>query len=477
VINATAPPAHTIAMVHENGPAAAEAIARLQQTVARLESRPVDAWLERRLRELERSLSALEGRRVESSTVEKSVEERFRDLGQNLEGLEHRVLATAEDTAHRFSQSLDACEIRLRQLLSETQGDAAVLARRLTAVENAAFAAKPDFFATPVEARAAEPELASPPESASALGESANAEPIVSSPADPAPFLAAARRSAQAAAQAQVVHVRKRSRRKSETMVYLTMGSLFLFVAMLTAMGLLLRNQALDDKSVAAARPAQTSAAASARRRVVSSPADPKSRLRNLAQAGDPAAELLVGMNYLNGPARNDGAAFAWLSRAATHNQPLAEYQLALMYQKGLGVRADPAQAFHWFESAALHGNRKAMHGLATCYAEGWGTQKNLTEAARWFARAAALGSVNDQFNLGVLYERGMGVPQSLVDAYRWYAIAAAAGDQESQARIAALAPTLSPEDMAAARGAADSFKPAPLSTAANLFPDSARLN
>ncbi|HEY3778574.1 MAG TPA: TetR family transcriptional regulator [Rhizomicrobium sp.] len=471
-----AAPVRDNAASHENAPAAADVIARLQQTVARLEKRPVDAWLERRLRELERSLSTIEVRRVESSTVEQSVEERFRDLGQSLEGLEHRLLATAEDTAQRFSKSLDACENRLRQLLSDTHGDAAALARRLTAIENAAFAAKPDYFVA-AEESIAEPGTASAPESASAPDEGANAEPIVAAAAAPTPYLEAARKSAQAAAQAQVVRVRKKSRRSSETMVYLTMGSLFLFVAMLTAMGLLLRNQALDDKSAAAKPPAQTSVSDNGRRRIASGRIDPEARLRKLAQAGNPAAELLIGMNYLgSSQGKNDGVAFAWVARAATRNQPLAEYQLGLMYQKGLGVRADPAQAFHWFESAALQGNRKAMHALATCYAEGWGTQKNFTEAARWFTRAAALGSVNDQFNLGVLYERGMGVPQSLVDAYRWYATAAAAGDQESQARIAALASTLSPEDLAAARGAADSFKPDPLSAAANIPPDPARL-
>jgi len=116
------------------------------------------------------------------------------------------------------------------------------------------------------------------------------------------------------------------------------------------------------------------------------------------------------------------------------------------------------------------------MHSLATAYAEGWGTQKNLVEAARWFGRAAVLGSVNDQFNLGVLYERGMGVAQSLPDAYRWYAVAAAKGDRESQSRVAAIAPMLSPDDLAAARSAADSFKPWPLSLSANDPPALANL-
>jgi TPR repeat protein len=454
---------------------AAETIARLQQTVATLEQRPVDAWLERRLREFERALSALEGRQTDKSTVEQSIEERFRHLGNNVETLEQRLLATAETTAQRVSQSLDACENRLRQLLSESQVGSAALDRRLTAVENAAFAARPEFFPQGAEVDAeakdrAETRIFSPP------AEGASAEPIVGAGTAQAPYLAAARKSAQVAARSQITRARKTSRRKSQTMIYLSMGSLFLFVAMLTAMGLLLRNQAMDESPATAASAAPIPDAAP-RHRTQPVALAPERRLRSLAQAGNPEAELLIGLNDLNaGQGRDSAAALSWLSRAASHNQPLAEYQLGLMYRDGRGVRADAAQSFHWFQSAALHGNRKAMHSLATCYAEGWGTQKDLVQAARWFARAAALGLVNDQFNLGVLYERGMGVPQNLVDAYQWYAIAAAQGDRESQARIAALAPTLSADDLSAARDASASFKPDALAVAANQPPNPAQL-
>ena len=161
--------------------------------------------------------------------------------------------------------------------------------------------------------------------------------------------------------------------------------------------------------------------------------------------------------------------AFARQHRAAAHNEPIAQFEVGTMYQNGRGAHADPAQAFRWFESAALKGNRRAMHSLANAYAEGWGADKNISEAARWYGRAAQLGSVNDQFNLGVLFERGMGITQSLPDAYKWYAIAAAQGDKESQARITAIAPMLTSEDLAAAQNAAQTFKPDALSRSANF--------
>jgi len=108
------------------------------------------------------------------------------------------------------------------------------------------------------------------------------------------------------------------------------------------------------------------------------------------------------------------------------------------------------------------------MHSFAVANFQGQGRDKNYPEAARWFQRAAELGFVDSQFNLAVLYERGAGVPQSLSGAYQWYAIAAAQGDKEAALRVAALAKELKPADLAAARAAAASFKPAPLDEAAN---------
>ncbi len=141
------------------------------------------------------------------------------------------------------------------------------------------------------------------------------------------------------------------------------------------------------------------------------------------------------------------------------------------MYERGRGVKADPARAVHWYQLAAQAGNRKAMHNLAVAYSSGTGTAKNLAEAARWFSKAAALGLADSEFNLAVLYERGMGVPQSLLDAYKWYAIAAASGDTESRSRIDALGSQLSPDDKAAAQKAAEAFRPQALDPKANVAP------
>lgn len=197
-------------------------------------------------------------------------------------------------------------------------------------------------------------------------------------------------------------------------------------------------------------------------------------RISALANQGNPKAETIIGLKYIDGDgvAVNETEAAKWLSRAAQKGEPVAEYRLGTLLERGRGVPADAAKAMHWYQLAAQAGNRKAMHNLAVAYAQGTGVPKDYAEAARWFSKAAALGLADSQFNLAVLYERGLGVPQSLLDAYKWYAIAASQGDQESKARIGALTTQLSADDRAAAQRSADMFKPLPMDRTANTPPE-----
>lgn len=188
-------------------------------------------------------------------------------------------------------------------------------------------------------------------------------------------------------------------------------------------------------------------------------------RLEQLANAGDPQAQMLLGLQEI-GTDSTDAA--KWLGAAAQQGMPVAQYRIATLYAQGRGVPADATKAFQWYAAAAKGGNRKAMSNLALDYAQGSGTAKDPQQAALWFSKAAALGLVDAQFDLAVLYERGLGVPQSLLDAYRWYLVAAKSGDRESKDRVDALSSQLSAQDRAAAETAAAQFKPLPMNTSAN---------
>jgi localization factor PodJL len=196
----------------------------------------------------------------------------------------------------------------------------------------------------------------------------------------------------------------------------------------------------------------------------------PADKVLAAANGGNATAETIIGLKNLD--ANDSVAAFQWLQKAALQGQPVAEYRLGTLYERGQGVAASAALAVKWYLAAANQGNRKAMHNLAVAYAEGSAGPKNTAEAARWFAEAAVLGLSDSQFNLAVLYERGDGVPQSLIDSYKWYSIAAAGGDIESKARMAVLKTQLSSADLAAAERAAQNFQPAALNRIANVPPE-----
>jgi len=188
------------------------------------------------------------------------------------------------------------------------------------------------------------------------------------------------------------------------------------------------------------------------------------------ANGGNVTAEAIIGLKYLD--SGDAGDALPWLKKAAEAGQPVAQFRLGTMYERGLGVNASAALAVKWYLAAAGQGNRKAMHNLAMAYAKGSAGPTNMDEAARWFTKAAQLGLPDSQFNLAVLYERGDGVPQSLIDSYKWYSIAAAQGDADSEARRSVLRIQLSDRDRATAERAAQSFQPQPLSRVANVPPD-----
>ncbi|ASA54279.1 J domain-containing protein [Vibrio gazogenes] len=101
-----------------------------------------------------------------------------------------------------------------------------------------------------------------------------------------------------------------------------------------------------------------------------------------------------------------------------------AQYQLALHYQQGQGVKADLKQSFYWMEQAAENGHKQAQLQVANAYLNGSaGATADKTQAIYWLTRLATQGDTTAQFKLGQLYEQVTdlsGETQALI----WYRIA-----------------------------------------------------
>ena len=84
-----------------------------------------------------------------------------------------------------------------------------------------------------------------------------------------------------------------------------------------------------------------------------------------------------------------DAAAGA-LERLAATGNPEAEYLLGVFYLEGLDGPANPTLARQWLEKAAAHGEARAAFSLATLLAQA--TPPDTAGASRWLARARELG-------------------------------------------------------------------------------------
>lgn len=68
----------------------------------------------------------------------------------------------------------------------------------------------------------------------------------------------------------------------------------------------------------------------------------------------------------------------------AYKGDPEAQYQLGMIYLKGVGTDSNPKFAVEWLRMAATQGHLAAQLALADCYTYGWGVEIDETQAEYW---------------------------------------------------------------------------------------------
>ena len=188
--------------------------------------------------------------------------------------------------------------------------------------------------------------------------------------------------------------------------------------------------------------------------------------LERAAIEGNPVAQFKWGEARLEA---NDFAAGAdFVRRAARQGLPAAQYRLAKLHERGVGVPRDLFEARSWTEKAASGGNTKAMHDLAVFFADGEGGAQSYAAAAEWFRKAADYGVVDSQYNLAVLYENGLGISPSQAEALYWYEVASINGDASAPGNVATLREALPLEQAQSAQRRASGWTKTPEIAAAN---------
>ncbi|MGE6362164.1 tetratricopeptide repeat protein [Psychrobacter glacincola] len=135
------------------------------------------------------------------------------------------------------------------------------------------------------------------------------------------------------------------------------------------------------------------------------------------ARQGNAEALFVMGMMHTQ---KNDTKAFEFYLQSANQGYPSAQYELSLMYEKGIGVKQDNAKAFEWYLKSANQGNSQAQSNLGAMYDQGIGVQQDYAKAFEWYTRSASQGDARAQFNLGRMYHFGKGVQQDDAKARDW---------------------------------------------------------
>lgn len=132
--------------------------------------------------------------------------------------------------------------------------------------------------------------------------------------------------------------------------------------------------------------------------------------LKQAADLSDARAMNSLGVFFYNN-GRDYAQARQWYEKAAEQRIPEAEFNLAVMYEKGRGVASDTAQALKWHQRAAEDGDLDSQYKVAQTLFYGDGMPQNRVLAAEWYGKSAAQGLAAAQGKLGQIYLHGWGVP------------------------------------------------------------------
>jgi len=180
--------------------------------------------------------------------------------------------------------------------------------------------------------------------------------------------------------------------------------------------------------------------------------------LPSLPAAPETAADAALAMaNQLDGAGGGISSAdlIAALEDAALAGQPMALFQLGLMYESGEGVDKDPVKAFGYFSQIADEHADTAPKGveadivaqsflkIGEYYRQGLpeaGIQKNEAYSNKLIMHAASyFGDADAQYKVGELYLDDAELGDNPLQSARWLNLAARKGHAGAQAKLGSM--------------------------------------
>ena len=146
--------------------------------------------------------------------------------------------------------------------------------------------------------------------------------------------------------------------------------------------------------------------------------------LRELASGGDADAQYEIAMMYQRGEhyKEDHAKAFEWFMKSAIQGHSDAQLRVGMAYDNGDGVLMDNDEALSWYSKAYENGNNEAAFILGVyMLSDG----EKMEEAVQHLTYAAENGFVLSQDLLGRMYRQGLNVERDCLEAMKWHQMAA----------------------------------------------------
>ncbi|MBL0691004.1 MAG: sel1 repeat family protein [SAR324 cluster bacterium] len=146
-------------------------------------------------------------------------------------------------------------------------------------------------------------------------------------------------------------------------------------------------------------------------------------------------AQFLLANIYYKplGVKRDIKLAVEFFTQSAAAGLNLAQFDLANLYYKGDLVEQDIGQAIYWYNNAALAGHGLSMVNLGVIYDYGIGVRKNPQLALFWYQKAANKKEPLGYYNLAQLYYKGIIVKKDYTMAHQLFKRSADMGVPEAK--------------------------------------------
>lgn len=156
-------------------------------------------------------------------------------------------------------------------------------------------------------------------------------------------------------------------------------------------------------------------------------------------------AQVNVGLCFQNGVGCNKDfvEALRWFHLAADQGYPDAFTCIGWLHDMGNGVEMDERKATEWYFRAAEIGDPVAQNNLGIKFKYGkhgdTAEEIDFIEAVTWYQKAAVQGHAGAQNSLGACYQNGEGVAEDIQEAVNWFRASAESGNKFGQFNLGAL--------------------------------------